>query len=197
MENITLFGRTLTPDQLQKVVIIAGVAIGGLLFSSSTLPLIQEYVTQRDAIAEREQQLRDKQLLVGSEAQIEAKKARVEQNLVTLRNRFPPRNQMLSTLLVDLSSLFRESNTTLVSFRPTQFQPLEQASLRELGKMSVEITAQGSYPSLILLFDLLSRYERVLTVSNPKMTPGCAAGGITLGNELTVTFTLNTYALNQ
>ena len=197
MENITLFGRTLTPDQLQKVVIIAGVAIGGLLFSSSTLPLIQEYVTQRDAIAEREQQLRDKQLLVGSEAQIEAKKARVEQNLVTLRNRFPPRNQMLSTLLVDLSSLFRESNTTLVSFRPTQFQPLEQASLRELGKMSVEITAQGSYPSLILLFDLLSRYERVLTVSNPKMTPGGAAGGITLGNELTVTFTLNTYALNQ
>jgi len=197
MENITLFGRTLTPDQLQKVVIVAGVAIGGLLFSSSTLPLIQEYSTQRDAIAEREQQLRDKQLLVGSEAQIEAKKARVERNLVTLRNRFPPRNQMLSTLLVDLSSLFRESNTTLVSFRPTQFQPLEQASLRELGKMSVEISAQGSYPSLILLFDLLSRYERVLTISNPKMTPGGAAGTATLGNELTVTFTLNTYALNQ
>ncbi|MNK52840.1 hypothetical protein D3C87_717850 [compost metagenome] len=197
MENITLFGRTLTPDQLQKVVIIAGVAIGGLLFSSSTLPLIQEYTTQRDAIAEREQQLRDKQLLVGSEAQIEAKKARVERNLVTVRNRFPPRNQMLSTLLVDLSSLFRESNTTLISFRPTQFQPLEQASLRELGKMSVEITAQGSYPSLILLFDLLSRYERVLTVSNPRMAPGGAAGTTALGNELTVTFTLNTYALNQ
>jgi len=197
MENITLFGRTLTPDQLQKVVIVAGVVIGGLLFSSSTLPLIQEYVAQRDAIAEREQQLRDKQLLVGSEAQIEAKKVRVERNLVTLRNRFPPRNQMLSTLLVDLSSLFRESNTTLVSFRPTQFQPLEQASLRELGKMSVEITAQGSYPSMILLFDLLSRYERVLTISNPKMVPGGAAGVATLGNELTVTFTLNTYALNQ
>jgi Tfp pilus assembly protein PilO len=197
MENITLFGRTLTPEQLQKVVVIAGVAIGGLLFTSSTLPLISEYTTQRDAIAEREQQLLDKQLLVGSEAQIVAKKTRVERNLVTLRNRFPPRNQMLSTLLVDLSSLFRESNTTLVAFRPTEFKPLEQASLRELGKMSVEITAQGSYPSLILLFDLLSRYERVLTVSNPKMSPGSSDGSGTLGNELTVTFTLNTYALNQ
>ena len=196
MENITLFGRTLTPEQLQKVVIIAGVAIGGLMFTSGTLPLIQEYLTQRDAIAEREQQLLDKQLLVGSEAQIMAKRDRVERNLVALRNRFPPRNQMLSTLLVDLSSLFRESNTTLVTFRPTEFKPLEQASLRELGKMSVEITAQGSYPSMILLFDLLSRYERVLTIENPRMTPGGAgAGG--LGNELTVTFTLNTYALNQ
>ncbi|GEM_PF-2095773 len=197
MENIQLFGRTITPDQLQKIVIVAGVAIGGLLFSSSTLPLIQEYLTQRDAIAEREQQLQDKQLLVGSEAQILAKKARVERNLVTMRNRFPPRNQMLSTLLVDLSSLFRESNTTLVTFRPTQFQPLEQASLRELGKMSVEITAQGSYPSIILLFDLLSRYERVLTISNPQMSPGSVAGTGSLGNELSVTFSLNTYALNQ
>ncbi len=196
MENIQLFGRTITPDQLQKIVIVAGVAIGGLLFSSSTLPLIQEYSTQRDAIAEREQQLQNKQLLVGSEAQIMAKKATVERNLVTLRNRFPPRNQMLSTLLVDLSSLFRESNTTLVAFRPTEFKPLEQASLRELGKMSVEITAQGSYPSMILLFDLLSRYERVLTVSNPKMTPGGSGSG-SLGNELSVTFTLDTYALNQ
>ena len=196
MENITLFGRTLTPEQLQKVVIIAGVAIGGLMFTSGTMPLVQEYLAQRDAIAEREQQLLDKQLLVGSEAQITAKRERVERNLVALRNRFPPRNQMLSTLLVDLSSLFRESNTTLVTFRPTEFKPLEQASLRELGKMSVEITAQGSYPSMILLFDLLSRYERVLTIENPKMNPGGgAAGG--LGNELTVTFTLNTYALNQ
>lgn len=196
MENITLFGKTLTPDQLQKIVIVAGVGIGLLLFFSGTMPLIQEYLDQRDAIAQREQQLLDKQLLVGSEAQILAKRERVERNLVTLRNRFPPRNQMLSTLLVDLSSLFRESNTTLVSFRPTEFKPLEQASLRELGKMSVEITAQGAYPSMILLFDLLSRYERVLTIENPRMTPsGSAEGG--LGNELTVTFTLNTYALNQ
>lgn len=195
MENIQLFGRTITPDQLQKLVIAAGVGIGVLLFASSTWPLIQEYLEQRDAIAEREQQLLDKQLLVGSEAQILAKRERVERNLVNLRNRFPPRNQMLSTLLVDLSSLFRESNTTLVSFRPTQFKPLEQASLRELGKMSVEITAQGSYPSMILLFDLLSRYERVLTISNPRMAP--VGSGSTLGNELTVTFTLDTYALNQ
>lgn len=197
MENIQLFGRTITPEQLQKLVPYVGVLVGGLIFSSSTFPLIQEYLTQRDAIAEREQQLLDKQLLVGSEAQIMAKKTRVERNLVTLRNRFPPRNQMLSTLLVDLSSLFRESNTTLITFRPTQFQPLEQASLRELGKMSVEITAQGSYPSMILLFDLLSRYERVLTVSNPRMTPGTITGPGSLGNELTVTFTLDTYALNQ
>lgn len=197
MENLQLFGRTITPDQLQKIIIGAGVLIGGLLFSTSTVPLIQEYLAQREAIAQREQQLMDKQRLVGSETQIRAKKAQVERSLVTLRNRFPPRNQMLSTLLVDLSSLFRESNTTLISFRPTQFQPLEQASLRELGKMSVEITAQGSYPSMILLFDLLSRYERVLSISNPRMAPGGAAGVGTLGNELTVTFTMDTYALNQ
>lgn len=196
MENLQLFGRTITPDQLQKIVVASGVAIGTLLFSTGTLPLINEYMAQREAIAQREQQLLDKQRLVGSEAQIMAKKARVERNLVTMRNRFPPRNQMLSTLLVDLSSLFRESNTTLVSFRPTQFQPLEQASLRELGKMSVEITAQGSYPSMILLFDLLSRYERVLSISNPRMSPGPSGPG-TLGNELTVTFTMDTYALNQ
>lgn len=197
MDSIQLFGRTITPDQLQKLVIVAGLVIGGLLFSSGTLPLIQELMTRQEEIRTRRETLADKKALVGSEAQILAKKERVERNLVTLRNRFPPRNQMLSTLLVDLSSIFRESNTTLVTFRPTQFQPLEQASLRELGKMSVEITAKGSYPSMILLFDLLSRYERVLAVENPRMTPGNTAEGGALGNELTVTFTLNTYALNQ
>lgn len=194
MDSITLFGRTLSLETLKLgIIIISGVLTLALFFQNDWAK-IDQYTQLNAELAKLESDLDAAKAQTQTEDQVRARFAKVQADLVVLRNRFPARGQILSTLLVDLSNIFREARTTLVSFQPKEFTPLTQGSLKDLGKMSIDITARGSYPSVILLFDLLGRYERVLTVENPQLRPG---GKGELNNDLTVTFTLTTYALNQ
>lgn len=196
METITLFGRTIqvTPE-LKSRGVIAGCALVGLfMFNNTALPKIQEYMAMRTTLAESRTELENAQAITQTGPQIKARLKRVEENLATLHGRFPPRNQVLSIMLLDLSKIFQDTHNELVSFQPREFTALTQESLKDLGKISVEVTAKGTYPSVILLFDQLSRYERVLTIEAPSLTPGEADS---LNSNLTVTFTLTTYAINQ
>lgn len=195
MDTLTLFGRTWTYQQIKLGLFAFAALLFLYVFANNSWPKVSEYLELRDQMAQRETELRDAQAVTMTATQVEAKFQRVQENLATLRNRFPSRTQVISTLLVDLSRIFRDSHTTLIDFHPKEFTSLGNASLKDLGKISIEITAKGSYPSIILLFDLLSRYERVLTVEAPTFTPAGAAEG--LGNELTASFTLTTYALSE
>lgn len=194
MENITLFGRTITPEQLKLGVIGLSILLGVVLFAQNDLPKINDWLSLRGELDETRTNLDRARRLTLTEPQAKARLDRVQDNLATLRSRFPPRGQILSILLVDLQKIFQDSHNQLLSFQPKEFTMLTQASLRDLGKISIDIQAKGSYPSVILLFDMLSRYERVLTIENPTLSP---AGDSKLGNELQVNFTLTTYALNQ
>lgn len=194
MENITLFGRTITPEQLKLGVIGLAILVGLMLFAQNDLPKIQDWMTLRTELEETRTNLDRARRQTLTEPQARERLQRVQDNLATLRGRFPPRGQILSILLVDLQKIFADSHNQLLSFQPKEFTMLTQASLRDLGKISIDIQAKGSYPSVILLFDMLSRYERVLTIENPTLSP---AGDSKLGNELQVNFTLTTYALNQ
>lgn len=194
MENIQLFGRTITPEQLKLGVIGLSVVLGFGLFAQNDLPKIQQWMELRNELDQTRQNLERARRQTLTEPQARERLARVQNNLATLRSRFPPRGQILSILLVDLQKIFADSQNQLISFQPKEFTMLTQASLKDLGKISIDIQAKGSYPSVILLFDMLSRYERVLTIENPTLSP---AGDSKLGNELQVTFTLTTYALNQ
>jgi len=194
MENITLFGRTITPEQMKLGAIGLSVVVGLMLFAQNDLPKFNDWMTLRSELDETRtaQEAAARQTLTEPQARDRLK--RVQENLAALRSRFPPRGQILSILLVDLQKIFQDSHNQLLSFQPKEFTMLTQASLRDLGKISIDIQAKGSYPSIILLFDMLSRYERVLTIENPTLSP---AGDSKLGNELQVNFTLTTYALNQ
>lgn len=194
MENITLFGRTITPEQLKLGVIGLAVVVGVMLFAQNDLPKIQQWMDLRKELDETRAAQEQARRQTLTEPQARERLARVQGNLATLRSRFPPRGQILSILLVDLQKIFTDSHNQLLSFQPKEFTMLTQASLRDLGKISIDIQAKGSYPSVILLFDMLSRYERVLTIENPTLSP---SGDGKLGNELQVNFTLTTYALNQ
>lgn len=197
MEGITLFGRTFTTEQLRLGAIALSILIGLMLFLQNDLPKIQQYLDLRAEVEKNQKDLEAAQAITQTEPQIRARLSRVQTNLAVLRGRFPPRNQILSVLLVDLSQIFASSHNQLLSFQPKEFTTLTQASLRDLGKISIDIRARGNYPSVIALFDALSRYERVLTIENPTLTPTGAAGNGSLGNDLEVDFTLTTYALNQ
>ncbi|MBO9541873.1 type 4a pilus biogenesis protein PilO [bacterium] len=196
MESITLFGRTiqLTPEVQSRGVIIGCVVLGLLMFNSSAWPKIQEYMAMRATLDESRTALDNAKALTQTGPQIKARLKRVEDNLAALHGRFPPRNQVLSIMILDLAKIFKDTHNELVSFQPREFTNLPQESLKDLGKISVEVTAKGTYPSVILLFDQLSRYERVLTIEAPTLTPGEADS---LNSNLTVTFTLTTYALSQ
>lgn len=194
MENIQLFGRTITPEQMKLGVIGLAVVMGLALFMQNDLPKIQEWMALRGQLDETKAAQEQARRQTLTEPQARERLARVQQNLGTLRSRFPPRGQILSILLVDLQKIFTDSHNQLLSFQPKEFTMLTQASLKDLGKISIDIQAKGSYPSVILLFDMLSRYERVLTIENPTLSP---SGDSKLGNELQVNFTLTTYALNQ
>jgi hypothetical protein len=82
--------------------------------------------------------------------------------------------------------------------------------------MQIAIKARGDYPSIIMLFDKLSRYERVLRIEGPQVAPsgaaaeaapaegdGAAAAPVALpvgggfNRQLDVSFNLATYALNR
>ena len=196
MGEITLFGRTISLEQIRLAIIGLCVLLAVASFWNTDVPKIQSWLDLRSQIDENQRELQAAQALTATEPQIRRRMARVETNMATLRDRFPPRNQILSVLLVDLSKIFKDTGNTLVSFEPRAFTPFTQASLRDLGKMSIDITATGTYPTVLLLLDHLSRYERVLTIEDPTLTP---TGGGTdgLNNELTLTFTLTTYAINE
>lgn len=194
MENVTLFGRTITPEQMKLGVIGLAILVGVMLFAQNDVPKIQHWLELRTELDQTKANLDRARRQTLTEPQARERLTRVQDNLATLRSRFPPRGQILSILLVDLQKIFTDSHNQLLSFQPKEFTMLTQASLQDLGKISIDIQAKGSYPSVILLFDMLSRYERVLTIENPTLSP---SGDSKLGNELQVNFTLTTYALNQ
>lgn len=195
MDSITLFGRTLSIEQLKLGIVGVSVLLGLGLFVNNDWPKIQDWLDLRHQIDDAQRDLDNARAVTQTEPQIRARLATVQRNLAVLRERFPSRNQILSILLVDLSKIFKDSHNELITFQPKEFTALTQTSLRDLGKISIDITARGSYPSVLLLFDQLSRYERVLTIENPVLTPSGSGNG--LGNDLTLSFTLTTYALNQ
>lgn len=195
MGDITLFGRTITSEQIRLAVIGLCIFMGVYMFWNSDVPKIQTWLDLRAQIEQNQQELDAAQALTATEPQLLSNLAKVQTNMATLRNRFPPRNQILSILLIDLSKIFQDSHNSMTSFQPREFTTFTQDSLRDLGRISIDITAKGNYPTIIQLLDQLGRYERVLTIENPQLQPAASETG--LNNDLTLSFTLTTYAMNE
>jgi hypothetical protein len=209
MNNLRLFGRDITPELLRQVVTVLFLALFAYNVYGSSWPSVEAYLAKRGEIEQQQQQIDAARTLIGTREQIESRLATVRTSLAAIQDRFPLRNQILSILLVDLSEMFKDAGTDLINFEPLGFKPLEQGGLRNLGSMQIKIAARGDYPSTILLFDKLARYERVLRLESPQIAPSAAGGGAAGGvapaggpvsafnRNLDVAFTLTTYALNR
>ncbi|MEB3187141.1 MAG: type 4a pilus biogenesis protein PilO [bacterium] len=195
MDSITVFGRTFTWDEVrQGVLLLAAVLMLWGLYTE-VVSRWDNFVALRDQKEAGERELEEAATLTATETEVRARRERAEQKVAAIRDRLPTRATVLPTLLVDLSEVFRGVHVSLRRFQPKEFTALERESLRDVGRVSVEIAAEGTYPAIIALFDRFSKYDRVLLVENPVLTP---AGDSSLGiRPLGVTFTLTTYALNQ
>ncbi len=217
MNNIRLFGQDFTPERIRQAVMILFVALFAYNVYNTTWPSIEAFLTKRGEIEQQDQKIQAASSQVYTRDQIEARLRDARASLSSIQNRFPLRNQILSILLVDLSQIFKDSGTYLANFEPLGFKPLEQGALKNLGRMQIKIAARGDYPSIITLFDKLSKYDRVLRIEQPSIVPkggGAAAaaaqgeGGVAaqpasvdpgsaFNRTLDVSFTLTTYALNR
>lgn len=218
MNNIRLFGREFTPEQIRQAAIALFIFIFGYNVWNTTWPSLDAYLAKRAEIEEQDQKIKAASSQVYTREQIEGRLRDVRASLSSIQNRFPLRNQILSILLVDLSQIFKDSGTYMSNFEPLGFKPLEQGALKNLGRMQIKIAARGDYPSVILLFDKLSKYDRVLRIEEPVISPksgggavdgSLAAGGVAaapaaapgegsaFSRTLDVSFTLTTYALNR
>jgi hypothetical protein len=213
MKDIKLFGVTLGPDQIRYGLIGVFALLFLYMMYSNPYPEFQAWQDKSSQIAQQQQQIDAAASLRTTKEQLEQRFRTVNEHMAAARSRFPNRDEILSILLVDLSQIFSEAGVEMVSFEPKGFTTLEQPALRDVGKMEINVSAKGDYPSMILLFDRLAHYDRVLRVQTPKilgsvpdeasptqgggMPTGSGAEGATFGfnKKLSSTFILSTYAL--
>ncbi len=195
MDSITVFGRTYTLDDLRRFILIGAILM--LLFGVFTegQSRWENFSSLREQQDAGEKELQDAATLTATEAEVRLRRDRAAKKVETIRDRLPTRAQVLPTLLVDLSEVFRSVRVRLKRFQPKDFTSLERDSLRDVGRVSVEIAAEGTYPAIIALFDRFSKYDRVLLVEDPVFTTEGGQNSLAI-QPLGVTFTLTTYALN-
>lgn len=212
--NLTLFGVTLNSERLPMVMALVFAAATIFRLSQAPWDEMQAYFALQSKISGQQQQIESASTIPLTRAQLEAKRQEIIGEIEDLRSKFPPRNQILSILLVDLSQIFEASGVRLLSFEPQGFEPLDKGGVKDLGRIKITISARGEYPALIDLFSKLSHYDRIVRVESPSIVPGgsnsgSGAGGGALASpisasmpagfnrDLDVKFDLTTFALNQ
>ncbi|HBN07821.1 MAG TPA: hypothetical protein DD435_03940 [Cyanobacteria bacterium UBA8530] len=198
MENIQIFNRTITLEQIRMGIMGTCGALCLWMLYSQTFPKVQDYLGKRAENELKRKEIEEMKRGTRNMAQLQFDLTRVRHNLAKVRDRFPPKAQILSTLLVDLADIFRQCDCELSNFGPGEPQPLNTGAAgeitRDLSLLPVQITARGSYSALITLFVRLSKYERVLDMQELTLTP---EGGDGFSNKLGIQFTLTTYVLNR
>lgn len=199
MDTIRVFNRTITLEQMQQGVVLACVALCGLMLYQNCWPEFDMFLKKRAENDGKRQEILDMQAETRNREQLRADLERVHSNLATMRARFPNKNEILSTLIVDLSDFFRQSECELLTFSPGEATPITGGASGEITKdlqtIPVAISARGSYSNLITLIKRLSKYERVVDMQGLSLAP--LSNGKAFSNKLSIQFTLTTYVLGQ
>ncbi len=175
--NQQIFGLTLTPERLRMIAALFFAAVTLYLISQSPWNEFSNYLQLRQKIEQQQEKIQEARSIPLTRAELLARRQQIVQSIEALRAKFPPRNQILSILLVDLSQMFHDSGVQLVSFEPSSFEPLTEGGVKDLGRIHVKIEATGQYPDFIALFDKLSRYDRIVQVESPSIVPAGSGGG--------------------
>lgn len=195
MDSIQLFGLTLTPVRLRLLILLAAVLAMAYLVYDGIWPKVQAYQDLRAKIADQSDLLARTRQGLRSKPELQALLAKDEAQLAALRGRIPGKQAVLSVLLVDLDKLFAKTRNHMDSFTPSAFTRLgRQGDLADVGRITVAIQAEGTYPEAIDLFEHLARYEHVIQIDTPSFSPASDQKQEAL---LNYTFNLTTYALDR
>ncbi|MBC7545704.1 MAG: type 4a pilus biogenesis protein PilO [Candidatus Sericytochromatia bacterium] len=206
--EIKAFGLNIDTDTItdkQKMIaggVVAVLIVGtGLYLNKPTYDSYVDRGVEIDALTlDRDAKMKQ----VATLPALRAEFARIESNLHRLEAQIP-RTENVPTLLVDIESMTNNHDIMLQTFVPGALAPVAlpaaivgdgkaTANLQnQMRQLPVKISASGSYPNLVDMFQAFERYERTLSADGMMLAPiGKPGGG---KKQLQVTFNLNAYVL--
>jgi type IV pilus assembly protein PilO len=197
----TAFGITFTPTVSGILIALAGAALAGWMALNLIGPKLAETQALRDRIAQKEQDLKQKEATVRD---IQAIVARVNQAKVRnteVRGLFSSQ-QLLDTLLLDLNRIIASSNAQLQKFTPDYglSGTITDSSLgpelnNKLKRQVTDVAFEGTFNQTLEIMRTIDRLQTVLVLRDFKMELKPPAGGENPGpaNITTCSFKLYAY----
>ena len=174
MKNIPFWGQLL---------IVAGLA-AAVLFLGFRFLLAEDYgrISElRVTLADKSQKIRQQQDVVSKLPQLESEIVRLKQKLSDLKEILPTEPET-GELLKWIKNLGDQSNLDLKDFAPEALRPVE--FYREYP---IHMSIVGAYHDLGLFLDRISKYSRIINISNVNIQNNPGGGDKTIRSDFTAT----------
>ena len=174
MKNIPFWGQLL---------IVAGLG-AAVLFLGFRFTLADDYRhigELRSSLAEKNQKIRQQQEIVSKLPQLEAEIVRLRQKLSDLKEILPTEPES-GELLKWIKNLGDQSNLELKDFTPESLRSVEFYK-----EYPIHMSIVGAYHDLGLFLDRISKYSRIINISNVQITNIPGGGEKTIRSEFTAT----------
>ena len=135
----------------------------------------------RTDLSAKNQQIRQEQDIVAKLPQLEAEIARLRQTLADLKEILPTEPET-GELLKWIKNLADQSNLELKDFAPENLRPVEFYK-----EYPIHMSIVGGYHDLGLFLDRISKYSRIINVSDVNINNNPSGGDKTIRSEFTAT----------
>jgi type IV pilus assembly protein PilO len=156
----------------KQLYLLIGVVGGGILAAYVyflMMPLWEEKARHETALQKLQTDLQQKQLVAANRPKLEAEIKTLEKQLADALVRLPEEKD-IPKLLTQVNTLGQQSGLDFLLFRPTA--PVKKGFYAEVP---IEMRVEANYHSLGGFLDRVSKLERIVNVSDIKITP-LAAG---------------------
>lgn len=184
-------------DKPWYVALLVGLVLGGALYAAMHFYVFQDIRAENENRRENIARL-EREIEKGLEAQrnlpaLKEKVAELEIELDRLKQILPTRRET-DSLIRKLRQLTERGRFRLVRFTPQNF--VEQDFFYE---WPINVNLSGTYHELGLLFDRLSRFSRIINVTELNITPARRRRGADGDEESTISaaFTLRTFLFKE
>jgi type IV pilus assembly protein PilO len=174
MKNMPFWGQLL---------IVAGLG-AAVLFLGFRFLLAEDYrrITElKTSLQDKNQKIRQQQDIVSKLPQLEAEIVRLRQKLSDLKEILPSEMET-GELLKWIKNLGDQSNLELKDFTPETLRPIEFYK-----EYPIHMSIVGAYHDLGLFLDRISKYSRIINISNVTISNNPGGGEKTIRSEFTAT----------
>ena len=144
---------------------VAGAAIVALYAYFLMMPLWEEKGRSEDKLRKVQSDLQQKQLIAANRPKLEAEIKALEKELDEALVRLPEEKD-IPRLLTQINTLGQQNGLEFLLFRPGT--PVKKGFYAEVP---IDIRVEGQFHSLGGFLDRVSKLERIVTVSDIKITP--------------------------
>ena len=149
---------------------VAGAAVVALYAYFLIMPLLEEKGRSEDRLRKVQSDLEQKQLIAANRPKLEAEIKGLEKELDEALVRLPEEKD-IPRLLTQINTLGQQNGLEFLLFRPGA--PVKKGFYAEVP---IDIRVEGQFHSLGGFLDRVSKLERIVTVSDIKISPLSGAG---------------------